>query len=155
MRLPVVVTGNEVAIPGYNRPRMQTDACLILDRLDLYKRRKGLKNPVLLVLGRDLYVPGLDFLFGLARPAAGAGVVSVERLRNGYYGRPENDTDLLDRAARECSHEFGHLFGLCHCEAPECIMCNPQTLDALDRKMTQFCGSCRHLLDEATSDPLC
>ncbi len=151
MQLPAAVSENPVVIPGYSGQRRQSDACMVLDRIDLYRRRKGVAGPVLLVTGFDLFRPGLDFLFGLARPDAGVAVVSTERLGNGYYDRPDNDGDLVERCAKEGAHEFGHLFDLQHCEVQECIMHNPQTLDDLDRKEKQFCRECRSLLDDAIS----
>ncbi len=154
MQLPAAVSENPVVIPGYSGSRKQTDACMVLDRLDLYRRRKTVADPVLLVTGFDLFRPGLDFLFGLARPTSGVAVVSTERLGNGYYNRLPNDIDLVERCAKESAHEFGHLFGLEHCGTPECIMHNPQTLDDLDRKEKQFCSDCRRLLDEAIASAI-
>ncbi len=151
MELPAPVSENPVVFSGYSESRKQTNAIDILDRLDLYRRRKELPDRVLLVTRYDLFRPGLDFLFGLARPSAGVAVVSTERLGNGYYGRPENDCDLVDRCAKESAHEFGHLFHLDHCAHEECIMYNPRVLDDLDRKEKQFCRECRSLLDEAIS----
>ncbi|RXE55991.1 peptidase M54 [Methanoculleus taiwanensis] len=132
---------------GYDRNRDQYDAAKILDRLqNTFIRRYGIADPLLLVTSRDLFVQNCDFVFGLARKAAGAAVVSTARLDNTYYNRAANDDDLIDRTAKEGAHEIGHLLGLDHCTDRECIMFRPATLDELDRKKKQFCTACRQAL---------
>ena len=134
-------------IDGYDRNRDQHDAQQILDRLqDTLTRRYEIDGPLLLVTCKDLYVNGCDFVFGLARPTSGVAVVSTARFGNGYYGRKPDDTDLIDRAAKEGAHELGHLLGLDHCENPECVMFRPRTLDELDRKRKMLCPACREAL---------
>ncbi len=134
-------------IDGYDRNRNQHDAQKILDRLqDTLKRRYDIPGPLLLVTSKDLYVNGCDFVFGLARPTCGVAVVSTARLGNDYYGRTPDDTDLIDRAAKEGAHELGHLIGLDHCGNPECVMFRPRTLDELDRKRKMLCPACRETL---------
>lgn len=134
-------------VDGYDRDRNQHDAQQILDRMqDTLTRRYEIAGPLLLITPRDLYVNGCDFVFGLARPASSVAVVSTARLRNDYYGRVPDDTDLVDRAAKEGAHELGHLLGLGHCTDPECVMFRPRTLDELDRKRKTLCPVCREAL---------
>jgi len=134
-------------VDGYDRDRNQHDAQQILDRMqDTLTRRYEITGPLLLITPRDLYVNGCDFVFGLARPSSSVAVVSTARLRNDYYGRVPDDTDLVDRAAKEGAHELGHLLGLGHCTDPECVMFRPRTLDELDRKRKVLCPACREAL---------
>ena len=136
------IADNPMTIGGYLRNRDQTNACTVLDDLATFVRLHRIELPVLLVLGHDMFAPGLDFVFGLARPSAGVSVVSSVRLDNEYYGRDKNDEDMVDRISREGSHEIGHLFGLDHCSNHECIMFNPHTLDELNGKKKEFCPLC-------------
>jgi len=147
--IPSRVCSNPLIMNGYVGSRRQTDAGALLDTIDTFRQRQGIRNHVLLVTGNDLFSAGISSLFGLARPIAGAAVVSTARLSNEFYGREGDEDDLVDRTVKECAHEIGHLFGLDHCPIPECIMHNPLTLDDLDRKKRWFCPDCKKLLDSA------
>jgi archaemetzincin len=141
------VIESPVVLNGYIGHRKQVDACAVLDSIGTFSRLHALHSAVLLVIGQDLFAPGLDFVFGLARPQTRVSVVSSVRLDNGYYGRDRNDEDLTDRISKEGSHEIGHIYGLSHCNNHECIMYNPHTLDELDGKLKEFCPVCMKALE--------
>jgi archaemetzincin len=146
--IPVTVSENHVRMMGYVDGRKQIDAKVLLDSIQVYKHRHGMKEPLLLVIHQDLFKNDSSFLFGLARQSVGAAVVSTARLGNEYYGREGNDDDLIDRITKEGAHEVGHLLGLRHCSDHECIMFKPDTLDELDRKKKILCLTCREQLAE-------
>ena len=147
--IPSRVCENPLIMNGYVGSRRQTDASVLLDTIDMFKQRQGIRNPVLVVTGNDIFSGATASLFGLARPSAGAAVVSTARLSNEFYGREGDEDDLIDRTVKESAHEIGHLFGLDHCTMPECIMHNPLTLDDLERKKRWFCPECKNQLDSA------
>jgi archaemetzincin len=147
--IPTKVCANPLVVNGYVGSRRQTDACALLNSVDMFRQRQGIRDFILVVTGKDIFSAGLSSLFGLARPSAGAAVVSTARLSNEFYGRGGSEDDLIDRTTKEGAHEIGHLFGLDHCMTPECIMYNPLTLDDLDRKKRWFCPCCKELLDSA------
>ncbi len=142
------VEENHVRMMGYAGSKRQVDAAALLDSISAYKRRHHITDPVLLVVGQDLFTPNHSFVFGLARANVGVAVVSAARLSNEYYGRAGCDDDLIDRLSKEGAHETGHLFGLDHCPDPECIMFKPDTLAELDGKKKMFCDGCREKLDD-------
>jgi archaemetzincin len=147
--VPARVCGNPLIMNGYVGSRRQTDASVLLDSIGVFKQRQDIRNHVLVVTGNDIFSAGATSLFGLARPSAGAAVVSTARFSNEFYGKDGNEEDLIDRTVKESAHEVGHLLGLDHCMTPECIMHNPLTLDDLDRKKRWFCPVCKNILDSA------
>jgi len=148
LEMPVEARRNEMMLRGFDRSRNQNDASKILgDMQDIYTRRAGCEKAVLVVTGKDLYIRGRDFVFGLARPGVKVSVVSTARLDNRWYGRSASENDLMDRLVKEGCHELCHCMGLDHCSNPECIMFYPQTLDELDRKKKTLCPECRQYLN--------
>ncbi len=147
----VKVSESPLVLNGYSGNRRQVDAGVVLDNLGTVMHRQDIHGPVLLVIGQDIFATGLDFVFGLARPQTRASVVSGVRLSNEYYGRHTNDEDLIERIAKEGSHELGHIYGLGHCSNHECIMFNPHTLDELDGKKKEFCPVCTVELEKGKS----
>ena len=83
----------------------------------------------------DCYVPGLTFVFGVARLFRCA-LVSTHRLSLA--------TSALSSAFlyKECVHEVGHLFGLLHCRIP-CVMAYSQTVEDAHQKESFMCTACR------------
>jgi archaemetzincin len=92
------------------------------------------------VVDVDLFVPGLNFVFGLA-PGSTA-VISLVRLRHEYYGERKNEYLFRDRALKEAIHELGHTFGLHHCPDIRCIMHFSNCLEDTDIKCPDFCKVC-------------
>jgi len=100
------------------------------------------------VTGEDLFIPMLSFVYGQAQLKGRAGVVSVARLRQEFYGLPGNDALLLERARKEAVHEAGHLLGLVHCQAPGCVMRLSVQVGQIDLKGEAPCPSCAARLRE-------
>jgi archaemetzincin len=101
---------------------------------------------VLGVTGVDLYVTGLNFIFGLADPRRRCAVISLARLYPEFYGQPRNPGRFKERALKEAIHELGHLWGLDHCSNPACIMFFSNTLTDTDRKGPGFCLRCESII---------
>lgn len=90
----------------------------------------------------DLFVPRLNFVFGVADHQRGVAVISLHRLRPEYYGEPPDLPLFRERTIKEAVHELGHVFGLAHCRNPDCIMHFSHTIDDTDRKGPGFCQVC-------------
>ncbi len=92
------------------------------------------------VVDVDLFVPGLNFVFGLA--AGNTAVISLDRLKPEYYGEMKNVSLFRERALKEAIHELGHTFGLHHCPEIRCIMHFSNRLEDTDIKGLGFCRNC-------------
>lgn len=81
----------------------------------------------------DLYVPGLNFIFGQAKVDGAVAVMALARLRPAFWGAPPDLPLLVERAVKEAIHELGHTYGLQHCPIPTCVMHFSNTLAETDR----------------------
>ncbi len=131
-----------VALPGdaFSPLRRQFLSPAILKRLARTVPRQ--ERPLLGVTDVDLYVPGLNFVFGEADPSHLIGLISTYRL---HYGLPRGIPGkalFQSRVVKEAVHELGHVFGLGHCNDPHCVMFFSNTLGDTDRKGKNFCSRC-------------
>jgi len=98
------------------------------------------------VVDVDLYTPGLNFVFGQAQMGGPVAVIALPRLRQGFYGLPDDEALFHQRAVKEAVHELGHTYGLGHCHNPRCVMSFSNSLRDVDRKEHDFCPLCRRKL---------
>lgn len=108
----------------------------------------------LALIDRDLFLPALTYVFGAARLAGSAAVVSLHRLRPEAYGLEPDEDRLAARLEKEALHELGHLFELRHCREPECVMRFSSSIEEVDEKPPAFCGACGDLLHAALRKPV-
>jgi archaemetzincin len=103
---------------------------------------------ILGVVDVDIFVPVLRFVFGQAQLDGRAALVSVSRLKQEFYGLPEDRELLLLRARKEAVHELGHTYGLVHCKNTKCVMHYSNSLREVDSRPLDFCPGCSALLSE-------
>lgn len=128
----------EVKMKAFDKARGQIRADLLLD---LLKPAGGWRRYAYVVDG-DGYVPGLNFVFGVAY--GDKAIVFTERLKS--------TEELFEvRLAKEVIHELGHTLGLGHCDDPRCVMYFSNTIRDTDRKGPGFCDRCFERLRRAAS----
>ncbi len=135
--------GRPLPHPSYawNARRQQYVADAVLDRVD-----PGSSAFALAVADKDLYISDLNFVFGLADQEKRRAIIALPRLRQAYYGLP-NDVELFrQRVLKEATHELGHVFGLRHCDDRRCVMTFSNSLADADLKSHDFCSRCRRQL---------
>lgn len=91
---------------------------------------------ILGIIEHDMYVPGLNFVFGEARVSGRVCVISTARLRTRDRGTFET------RLVKEAVHELGHCSGLQHCEDLRCVMFFSNSIQDTDGKGERFCRRC-------------
>jgi len=123
---------------SYSADRDQYNAEVIVEKI--MEKMPNDAEKLLCVVDVDLFVPGLNFVFGLA--AGNAALISLVRLRPEYYGEKKNEYLFRERALKEAIHELGHTFGLQHCHDIRCIMHFSNRLEDTDIKCPDFCEVC-------------
>ncbi len=127
-----------------DKDRGQVNAMKIINIVDEVKevtQKSG--DYVLYIVDVDIYIPGMNFVFALAHPRQKRVVLSLYRLKRDYYGLKMASIDKFkERVFKEVLHEFGHIFGLKHCDNPDCVMSFSNTLVDVDKKLPMFCKEC-------------
>ena len=97
---------------------------------------------VLAVTEGDLYIPILEFVFGEAVLGGRRAIISIHRLHQEFYGLPGDPALLMERAVTEARHEWGHAYGLRHCQRYDCAMSASHAIELLDLKRNGYCKDC-------------
>jgi len=127
---------------AFDRARGQYRSDVILGSVAVYAEKAKNLNRVLGVVDADIYVPGLNFVFGEAECPGRAALISLWRLRPEFYGASSNFELFIERGTKEAVHELGHTFGLTHCKNPFCVMYFSNSVFETDRKKGIFCNIC-------------
>ncbi len=126
---------------AYNEGRGQYLSSAILRELGSLDLPRA--HRLLGVADLDLYVPELNFVFGQASLRGKEAIIALPRLRQSFYGLPDDPGLLHQRAVKEAVHELGHTYGLGHCPDRLCVMHFSNSLHDTDIKGRSFCRNCR------------
>jgi len=124
----------------FDESRGQYHSTAILQAMQAY--RVPADRVLLGVTEEDLFVPILTFVFGEAQISGPLALVSTARLRDEYYGMPQNPPLLLERTEKEALHEIGHTQGLRHCSDWNCVMSSSHAVERIDLKAASYCLEC-------------
>lgn len=130
-----VILNKAIPIPkeSFNKNRAQFDAEKIL--IVLEKTRPADALAYVGVMEKDLYVEGLNFVFGLGSFDKRVGVYSLARYGDDYKMR-------LKRALKVMVHEIGHILSMRHCIFYKCIMNGSNFLKESDGRPMHLCPVC-------------
>ncbi len=135
---------------AYDPARHQYNATRIWEQV--LKARPDSHHKLLVLTEYDLFIPVLTFVFGEAQLGGRAGIVSICRLLESFYGLPPNPDILFQRLRKEVVHELGHLYGLRHCYMPFCVMGPSTNVERVDAKEWKFCPECLETFARARND---
>lgn len=141
-----------VPMETYNPERLQFLSTPILRHLSRYVNRR--EDMVLGITNIDLYVPSLNFIFGLASHITRTSIISLYRLMPEFYYQPSNPALLERRTIKEAVHELGHVLGAKHCSNSKCVMHFSNDITMTDEKEHKFCSGCRKIIDQAIGSML-
>jgi archaemetzincin len=116
---------------AYNTQRGQYNASKLLSALiqGMARVPAARDSVALWMVSDDMYVAGMNFVFGLAHTGKAA-VLSIHRLYS---------DELI---VKEAIHELGHVLGLQHC-TNECVMQFSNSLAEAEEKPARLCEQCR------------
>jgi archaemetzincin len=126
---------------AFSAQRQQYFSTEILAQMQSMRRSPDWR--LLGVASVDLFIPILTFVFGEAQLNNPCALVSTFRLRQEFYGLPQDDALLKERLIKEGVHELGHTVGLVHCTDYSCAMSSSHAVEWIDLKGSNICPGCR------------
>ena len=137
------VTGRDREIMG-NKVRQYLTGDVMQKVLRTHLPRNG--YCILGVTMDDLYPEdSWNYVFGQATLSARVGIYSLVRFYPAFWNlkeTPEAEALGMRRSLAVMVHETGHMFGVQHCQAYECVMCGCNSLGESDRRPIHLCPEC-------------
>jgi archaemetzincin len=127
---------------AFDNKRNQYSSSVILNEVRAYAARREDFHSVLGVVDVDIFLPGLNYVFGEAYTHGRAALISLWRLKPQFYGDKADLAIYLLRALKEVVHELGHTLGLSHCSRSFCVMHFSNSIFDTDKKQSLLCDQC-------------
>jgi archaemetzincin len=138
------IVGKVLPVPqqAFDTKRNQYRSGMLLELTRAFAAGQAQFDCVLGVVNADIFVAGLNYVFGEAYTPGHAAVISLWRLRPEFYGEQPNPALYVLRALKEAVHEVGHTLGLQHCTRSLCVMHFSNSIFDTDKKQSFFCDQC-------------
>ncbi len=135
-----ILKGMKIPEEAYNVIRNQYYASILLAKLERVKA-----NPREYVLGvceEDIYLPDEASILGHSDAILGTAIVSLMKIRQEFYGLPEDEMKVYDRLFKQSVHHIAHLFKVSSCRNSKCVNYYSQEMFDIDNKGEKFCDIC-------------
>lgn len=136
-----VLQGMKVPKESHNIVRNQYFSTVILQKLELLKANQ--REIILGVLEEDLYNATGAYIVSDSDRLSSCSVVSYFRIRQEFYGLPEDERLVMKRVYKESAKQVGRLLGLRLCRNPKCIMFHSDDMYDIDQKAERLCDICQ------------
>lgn len=143
-----ILKGMKMPSEALNLIRNQYYAQVILSKLERTKANS--REKVIGICEEDLYLPDESYVMACVDRLSGTAVVSLYRIRQEFYGLPEDEAKVYPRLFKEAVHRLAHLFDLTECRNPKCVNYYSQIMLDIDNKSDRFCDICRRQLTSVT-----
>jgi len=127
---------------AFNKKRGQYNSNTILSAVKAYSSKKPEFHRLLGVVDVDIFVSGLNYVFGEAFAPGGVALISLWRLKPVFYKEKPNFALFLLRVQKEAIHELSHTLGVGHCLRSMCVMHFSNSIFDTDRKQSLLCDEC-------------
>ena len=139
-----ILKGMKMPEESHNVVRNQYYAQVLLSKIERTKANS--REKVIAICEEDLYLPEESYVLGWSDHLAGTAIVSLNRMRQDFYGLPEDDSKVYPRLFKETVHQLAHLFDLTECRNSRCVNYFSQIMLDIDNKTSKFCDICRRQL---------
>lgn len=141
-----VEIGARLPVPKYafNPTRNQYHSAAIMKRVEASRRSEW--DAAIGVLGEDLFVPEVPFVFGEADRSTRSALISLARLKADSGTLEMRDEQLKKRLISEAIHQVGLLRGLAHCPNNRCVMFYAASVAEIDKRGHGLCANCKKRL---------
>jgi len=136
-----ILQGMKTPKESHNVIRNQYFSTVILQKLELLKASQ--REIILGLLEDDLYSASTPFIVGDSDRIGSCAVVSYFRIRQEFYGLPEDERLVFKRILKESSKHLGRILGLTLCRNPRCVMYYSDDMFDIDQKSEKLCDICQ------------
>jgi archaemetzincin len=136
-----ILQGMKLPSEAHNLIRNQYFSTVILQKLELLKTSQ--REVILGVLEEDLYNAGSAYVVGDSDRLANCAVISFNRIRQEFYGLPEDEGKVFKRMVKESARHIGKVLGLKPCKNPRCVMHFSDEMFDIDQKSDRLCDICQ------------
>ncbi len=139
-----ILKGMKMPEEAFNVIRSQHYARVVLSKLERAKANQ--REKVIAICEDDLYLPDENYVIGYGDHLPGVAVVSLFRIRQEFYGLPEDESKIYERLIKESVHQLSYVFKVGQCRNSRCVHYETSSMMEIDQKAKKLCDICNRRL---------